>query len=93
MFMLKKTTMIKQRMHHFDKMNLSILSVHRYKTLLSLPHVCDNENMHSIQPTGVMNTNGPPKDQLRTMSTEEPKNNKEAMADSAWIEAMQDELH
>ncbi|GJQ91542.1 hypothetical protein Tco_0002681 [Tanacetum coccineum] len=30
--------MIKQRMHHFDKMNLSILSVHRYKTLLSLPH-------------------------------------------------------
>ncbi|GJR42438.1 retrovirus-related pol polyprotein from transposon TNT 1-94 [Tanacetum coccineum] len=33
-----KTTMIKQRMHRFDKMNLSILSVHRYKTLLSLPH-------------------------------------------------------
>ncbi|GJX24851.1 retrovirus-related pol polyprotein from transposon TNT 1-94 [Tanacetum coccineum] len=30
--------MIKQRMHRFDKMNLSILSVHWYKTLLSLPH-------------------------------------------------------
>nr|GEW00802.1 retrovirus-related Pol polyprotein from transposon TNT 1-94 [Tanacetum cinerariifolium] len=28
-----------------------------------------------------------------TMSTIEPKNIKEAMADSAWIEAMQDELH
>ncbi|GKE79447.1 retrovirus-related pol polyprotein from transposon TNT 1-94 [Tanacetum coccineum] len=28
-----------------------------------------------------------------TMSTEEPKNIKEAMADSAWIEAMQNELH
>ncbi|GJR90533.1 retrovirus-related pol polyprotein from transposon TNT 1-94 [Tanacetum coccineum] len=28
-----------------------------------------------------------------TVSTAEPKNNKEAMADSAWIEAMQDELH
>ncbi|GJX37252.1 retrovirus-related pol polyprotein from transposon TNT 1-94 [Tanacetum coccineum] len=28
-----------------------------------------------------------------TMSTVEPKNIKEAMADSAWIEAMQDELH
>ncbi|GJS42204.1 hypothetical protein Tco_0567247 [Tanacetum coccineum] len=28
-----------------------------------------------------------------TVSTEEPKNSKEAMADSAWIEAMQDELH
>ncbi|GKC33767.1 retrovirus-related pol polyprotein from transposon TNT 1-94, partial [Tanacetum coccineum] len=28
-----------------------------------------------------------------TMSTPEPKNIKEAMANSAWIEAMQDELH
>nr|GEV64040.1 hypothetical protein [Tanacetum cinerariifolium] len=28
-----------------------------------------------------------------TMSTVEPKNTKEAMADSTWIEAMQDELH
>nr|GFC78088.1 Gag-Pol polyprotein [Tanacetum cinerariifolium] len=28
-----------------------------------------------------------------TMSTAEPKNIKEAMADSTWIEAMQDELH
>ncbi|GJU36256.1 gag-pol polyprotein [Tanacetum coccineum] len=28
-----------------------------------------------------------------TMSTVEPKNIKEAIADSAWIEAMQDELH
>nr|GEV09534.1 hypothetical protein [Tanacetum cinerariifolium] len=28
-----------------------------------------------------------------TMSTSEPKNIKEAMADSAWIEAMQEELH
>ncbi|GJT18321.1 hypothetical protein Tco_0877027 [Tanacetum coccineum] len=27
------------------------------------------------------------------VSTEEPKNSKEEMADSAWIEAMQDELH
>nr|GFB75162.1 putative ribonuclease H-like domain-containing protein [Tanacetum cinerariifolium] len=28
-----------------------------------------------------------------TVSTAEPKNIKEAMADSAWIEATQDELH
>ncbi|GJX08725.1 retrovirus-related pol polyprotein from transposon TNT 1-94 [Tanacetum coccineum] len=28
-----------------------------------------------------------------TVSTAEPKNIKEAMADSAWIEAMRDELH
>ncbi|GKC06589.1 retrovirus-related pol polyprotein from transposon TNT 1-94, partial [Tanacetum coccineum] len=50
---LRKTTMIKHRMHHFKKMNLSILFVIGYKKL----------------------------------------NIKEAMADSAWIEAMQDELH
>ncbi|GKE33717.1 retrovirus-related pol polyprotein from transposon TNT 1-94, partial [Tanacetum coccineum] len=30
---------------------------------------------------------------LLTMSTAEPKNIKEAMSDSAWIEAMQEELH
>nr|GFC55974.1 integrase, catalytic region, zinc finger, CCHC-type, peptidase aspartic, catalytic [Tanacetum cinerariifolium]GFC55978.1 integrase, catalytic region, zinc finger, CCHC-type, peptidase aspartic, catalytic [Tanacetum cinerariifolium] len=28
-----------------------------------------------------------------TVSRTEPKNNKEAMADSAWIESMQEELH
>nr|GFC04985.1 hypothetical protein [Tanacetum cinerariifolium] len=28
-----------------------------------------------------------------TVSTAKPKNIKEAMADSAWIEAMQEELH
>nr|GFD58937.1 Gag-Pol polyprotein [Tanacetum cinerariifolium] len=28
-----------------------------------------------------------------TVSTTEPKNIKDAMADSAWIEAMQEELH
>ncbi|GKF91082.1 hypothetical protein Tco_0274783 [Tanacetum coccineum] len=50
MFMLRKTTIIKQ--------NLPILSVHWYKKLLSLPDAI-----------------------------------LEAMADSGWIEAMQDELH
>ncbi|GJZ03667.1 retrovirus-related pol polyprotein from transposon TNT 1-94 [Tanacetum coccineum] len=112
--------MIKQRMHRFDKMNLSILSVHRYKTLLSLPHailimkICIhfNQQSHEYQwtkdhpleqvidnPTNPVQT----RQQLATdpemcmfaltVSTEEPKNSKEAMADSAWIEAMQDELH
>ncbi|GJX41088.1 hypothetical protein Tco_0256078 [Tanacetum coccineum] len=53
MFMLKKTTMIKQRMHRFDKMNLSILSVHRYKTLLSLPHaILIMKICIHFQPTG-----------------------------------------
>ncbi|GJR03028.1 hypothetical protein Tco_0526012 [Tanacetum coccineum] len=32
---LRKTTMIKHRMHHFKKMNLSILFVHGYKKLRS----------------------------------------------------------
>ncbi|GJT16629.1 hypothetical protein Tco_0875335 [Tanacetum coccineum] len=35
---LRKTTMIKHRMHHFKKLNLSILFVHGYKKLVSLPH-------------------------------------------------------
>ncbi|GKE58877.1 hypothetical protein Tco_1498062, partial [Tanacetum coccineum] len=105
-----KTTMIKQRMHRFDKMNLSILSVHRYKTLLSLPHailimkICIhfNQQSHEYQwtkdhpleqvidnPTNPVQT----RQQLATdpemcmfaltVSTEEPKNSKEAMADSA----------
>ncbi|GJV59958.1 hypothetical protein Tco_1466058 [Tanacetum coccineum] len=80
MSMLKKTTMIKQ--------NLPILSVHRYKKLLSLPH--------AILPVQT-------RQQLATdlemcmfaliVSTAEPKNIKEAIADSAWIEAMKEELH
>ncbi|GKB36528.1 hypothetical protein Tco_0881470, partial [Tanacetum coccineum] len=120
MFMLKKTTMIKQRMHRFDKMNLSILSVHRYKTLLSLPHailimkICIhfNQQSHEYQWTKdhpleqvIDNPTNPvqARQQLATdpemcmfaltVNTEEPKNSEEAMADSAWIEAMQDELH
>nr|GEZ57649.1 hypothetical protein [Tanacetum cinerariifolium] len=36
--MLRKTTVIKQKIHGSNKMNLSILSVHRYEKLLSLPH-------------------------------------------------------
>ncbi|GJV99290.1 hypothetical protein Tco_1554542 [Tanacetum coccineum] len=96
--------------HRFDKMNLSILSVHRYKTLLSLPHailimkICIhfNQQSHEYQwtkdhpleqvidnPTNPVQT----RQQLATdpemcmfaltVSTEEPKNSKEAMADSA----------
>ncbi|GKB66776.1 hypothetical protein Tco_0928188 [Tanacetum coccineum] len=38
MSMLRKTTLIKQQIQNFNHMNLSILSVHRYKKLLSLPH-------------------------------------------------------
>ncbi|GJZ03054.1 retrovirus-related pol polyprotein from transposon TNT 1-94 [Tanacetum coccineum] len=38
MSMLRKTTLIKQQMHSFNHMNFSILYVHRYKKLMSLPH-------------------------------------------------------
>nr|GEW21653.1 Gag-Pol polyprotein [Tanacetum cinerariifolium] len=37
MFMLKKATLIKQKKNTYSKMNLPILSVHRYKRLMSLP--------------------------------------------------------
>ncbi|GJX85655.1 retrovirus-related pol polyprotein from transposon TNT 1-94 [Tanacetum coccineum] len=108
------------RMHHFNKMNLSILFVHWYKTLLSLPHailimkICIhfNQQSHEYQwtkyhpleqvinnPTNLVQTRQWLAADLEmcmfalTVSTEEPKNSKEAMADFAWIEAMQDELH
>nr|GEY27045.1 hypothetical protein [Tanacetum cinerariifolium] len=59
MFMLRKTTMIKQTKENtYKMMNLPILSVRWYKKKLSPPHT--------------------------TL---------EAMADSAWIKAMQEELH
>nr|GFA25965.1 hypothetical protein [Tanacetum cinerariifolium] len=59
MYMLRKTTMIKQKKdNNYKMMNLPILFVHRQKKKLSLPHI--------------------------TL---------EAIADSAWIEAMQEELY
>nr|GFD27715.1 Gag-Pol polyprotein [Tanacetum cinerariifolium] len=57
--------MIKKKENNYKMMNLPILSVHRHKMLLSLPHTTFTE----------------------------PKNIKEAMADIAWIEAIQEELH
>nr|GEZ49747.1 putative Gag-Pol polyprotein [Tanacetum cinerariifolium] len=38
MFMLRKTTIIKQKNNTYQMMNLPILSVHHHKKLLSLPH-------------------------------------------------------
>nr|GEW20303.1 Gag-Pol polyprotein [Tanacetum cinerariifolium] len=62
-------------------MNLPILSVHRHKKTLSLPH------------TTLLATDLEMCMYALIVSTAEPKNIKEAMADSAWIEAMQEELH
>nr|GEV97960.1 hypothetical protein [Tanacetum cinerariifolium] len=69
-------------------MNLPILSVYRYKKLLSLPRTTlpvQTRRQLATDPEMCMFT--------LTVSTAEPKNIKEAMADSAWIEAMQEEFH
>ncbi|GJV92845.1 retrovirus-related pol polyprotein from transposon TNT 1-94, partial [Tanacetum coccineum] len=74
------TTIIKQ--------NSPILSVHRYKKMLSLPHVIlpmQTRRQLATYPEMYMFA--------LTVSILEPKNIKDAMADSAWIEAMQEELH
>ncbi|GJU73244.1 retrovirus-related pol polyprotein from transposon TNT 1-94 [Tanacetum coccineum] len=62
--------------------DLSILSVHRYQILLN-----------PVQTRRQLTTNPKMCMFALTVSTVEPKNIKEAMVDSAWIEAMQDELH
>nr|GEY49476.1 retrovirus-related Pol polyprotein from transposon TNT 1-94 [Tanacetum cinerariifolium] len=45
MFMLRKTTIIKQKKNTYKIMNLPILSEHRYKKLLSLPHTTLEEGI------------------------------------------------
>nr|GEW56487.1 retrovirus-related Pol polyprotein from transposon TNT 1-94 [Tanacetum cinerariifolium] len=92
MLMLRKTTIIKQHIHSSDMMNLSILSVHRYKKLLSLPHamliiqICIPSINHTI-----LNTDGTKDHPLEQVHRNPSK--PEAMADSTWIEAMPEELH
>nr|GEW25494.1 hypothetical protein [Tanacetum cinerariifolium] len=65
----------------YRMMNLPILYVRWHKKKLSLPHT----TLLATDPKICM--------YALTVSTAEPKNIKEAMADSAWIEAMQEELH
>nr|GEU46043.1 hypothetical protein [Tanacetum cinerariifolium] len=82
MCMLRKTTMIKQmKENNYKMMNLPILFVHRHKKKLGLPY------------TTLLATDPEMCKYALTVSTAKPKNIKEAIADSAWIEAMQDELH
>ncbi|GJR35095.1 hypothetical protein Tco_1210779 [Tanacetum coccineum] len=85
----EKTTMIKHRMHHFKKLNLSILFVHGDHPL---EQVHGNPSM-PVQTRRQLATDPEMCMFALTVSIVEPKNIKEAMADSAWIEAMQDELH
>nr|GEV13587.1 hypothetical protein [Tanacetum cinerariifolium] len=117
MFMLRKTTIIKQKIQISNKMNLSILSVLRYEKLQSLSHeiliiqICIPYINHTISNTNgqIEQVRGNPSKPVQTkrqlaidpemcmfvltVSTAEPKTIKEVMADSAWIEAMQEELH
>nr|GEW12031.1 retrovirus-related Pol polyprotein from transposon TNT 1-94 [Tanacetum cinerariifolium] len=72
----------------YKTMNSPILSVHRYKKLMSLPHttlLVQTRRQLAADPEMCMFA--------LTVSTAEPKNIKEAMADSAWIEAMHEELY
>ncbi|GJR02353.1 retrovirus-related pol polyprotein from transposon TNT 1-94 [Tanacetum coccineum] len=94
MLMLKKTTIIKQKIHSSNKMNLSILFVHRYEKLLNHPL----EQVHGNPSKAVQTRRQLATDPeicmfALTVKTVEPKTIKEAMADSAWIKEMQEELH
>nr|GEZ30502.1 Gag-Pol polyprotein [Tanacetum cinerariifolium] len=88
MFMMRKTTTIKQKKNTYKTVNLPILSVHRYKKLLSLP--CTTL---PVQTRRKLATDPEMYMFAFTVSTAKPKNIKEAMADSAWIEVMQEELY
>ncbi|GJX56512.1 retrovirus-related pol polyprotein from transposon TNT 1-94 [Tanacetum coccineum] len=94
--MLRTTTMIKHRMHHFKKLNLSILFVHSHDYRWTRDHPLEQVHGNPTMPVQTRRQLATDPEMCMfalTVSIVEPKNIKEAMADSAWIEAMQDELH
>nr|GEU57601.1 hypothetical protein [Tanacetum cinerariifolium] len=84
----EETTIIKHRKNTYKTMNLPIFFVHWYKKLPSLPHTT-----LPVQTRRPLATDPEMCMFVLTVSTAEPKNIKKAMADSAWIDAMQEELH
>ncbi|GKE63626.1 retrovirus-related pol polyprotein from transposon TNT 1-94, partial [Tanacetum coccineum] len=98
MSMLRKTTLIKKKMHSLKHMNLSILSVHRHHSDYHwtkdhpLEEVRGNPSK-PVQTRRQLSTDPEMCMFVLTMSTAEPTNIKEAMADHAWIEAMWDKLY
>nr|GEW94614.1 integrase, catalytic region, zinc finger, CCHC-type, peptidase aspartic, catalytic [Tanacetum cinerariifolium] len=84
----EKKTIIKQKKNTNKMMNLPILSLHRSP----LEQVHGNPS-RPVQTRKQLATDPEMCIFAHTMSTAESKNIKEAMADSAWIEAMQEELH
>nr|GEY18320.1 hypothetical protein [Tanacetum cinerariifolium] len=85
---------MQKKENNYKMMNLPILSVHRHKKKLNHPleQVCGNPSM-PVQTRRQLATDLEMCMYVLTMSTAKPKTIKEAMADSAWIEAMQEELH
>nr|GEX37840.1 Gag-Pol polyprotein [Tanacetum cinerariifolium] len=78
----------------YKTMNLPILSVHRYKKLLNHPLEQVRGNPSKLVQARRQLATDPEMCMFALIvSTAEPKNIKEAIADSAWIEAMQEELH
>nr|GEX85277.1 Gag-Pol polyprotein [Tanacetum cinerariifolium] len=84
----------KKKENTHQMMNLPILSVHRYKKLPNHPLEQVRGNPSRPVQTRRQLTTDPEMCMFAlTVSTAEPKNIKEVMSDSAWIEAMQEELH
>nr|GEV11824.1 uncharacterized mitochondrial protein AtMg00810-like [Tanacetum cinerariifolium] len=77
----------------YKMMNLPILFVHRHKKLISLPHTTLGNPSRPVQTRRQLATNLEMCMYALTVSTAEPKNIKEAMTDSQWMKAMQEELH
>nr|GEY68872.1 retrovirus-related Pol polyprotein from transposon TNT 1-94 [Tanacetum cinerariifolium] len=69
----------------YQMMILPILSVHRHKVFIKQHWPVQTRRKLPTDPEMYMF--------VLTVSTAEPKNIEEAIADSAWIEAMQEELH
>ncbi|GKF02982.1 gag-pol polyprotein, partial [Tanacetum coccineum] len=94
--MLRTTTMVKHRIHHFKKINLSILFVHGHDYRWTKDHPLEQVRRNPTMPVQTRQQLATDPEMYMfalTVSIVEPKNIKEAMTDSAWIEAMQDELH
>nr|GFD28276.1 putative ribonuclease H-like domain-containing protein [Tanacetum cinerariifolium] len=93
--MLRKTTIIKQKKNTYQMMNLPILSVHRHKKFLSLSHTTLVIQMFlpsiNYKFLNIDGQRSPAKSS--SWKSFKASANKEVMADSAWIEAMQEELH
>nr|GEX06657.1 hypothetical protein [Tanacetum cinerariifolium] len=94
LFLCSKDETPEKKENTYKMMNLPILSMLRHKMLLnhSLEQVRGNP-LRPVQTKRQLATNPEMCMYALTMSTAEPKNIKEAMADSAWIEAMHEELH